>query len=245
MKMTREEFCKTIDHAILWQNNSREVVEKRCREVVKYGFACICCNPCEVAFARSIIKDAAGVCAVVGYPMGANTTKTKVFEALDALENGANEIDMVMNISRFKDGDYDYVLDEMKQVVRAVKEKDPNAIVKIIIETPHLQICSELEKACELVIASGADYVKQATGYATGNFGYTDEVINADVNVGTECVKAMHKIIGNRIKIKNAGNPKDLDECLYYIKELGVYRIGHNHMPEWLDAAGDSYWLDK
>ena len=72
--MTKQEFCKTIDHAILWQNNSREVVEKRCREVVKYGFACICCNPCEVAFARSIIGDAAGVCAVVGYPMGANTT---------------------------------------------------------------------------------------------------------------------------------------------------------------------------
>lgn len=243
--MTKQEFCKTIDHAILWQNNSREVVEKRCRDVVKYGFACICCNPCEVSFARSIIGDAAGVCAVVGYPMGANTTKTKVFEALTAIDDGADEIDVVMNISRFKDGYYDYVLDELKQVVNACKAKMPECIVKVIIETPHLKAREELAKACELVIASGADYVKQATGYATGNFGYTDEIVNADVNVGTDCVRAIHEIVGDRIKIKNAGCPKDLDECLYYIKELGVYRIGHNHIPEWLEEAGEAYWDDK
>lgn len=243
--MTRQEFCKTIDHAILWQNNSREVVEKRCREVVKYGFACICCNPCEVAFARSIIGDAAGVCAVVGYPMGANTTETKVFEALDALDNGASEIDVVMNISWFKDGRYSEVLGELKRVVNAAKAKMPGCIVKVIIETPHLKERWELEKACELVIASGADYVKQATGYATGNFGYTAEIVNADVNVGTECVRALHEIAAGRIKIKNAGCPRDLDECLYYIRELGVGRIGHNHIPEWLEAAGEEYWNDK
>ena len=152
---------------------------------------------------------------------------------------------MVMNISRFKDGFYDYVLDELKQVVNACKAKLPSCIVKVIIETPHLKAREELEKACELVIASGADYVKQATGYATGNFGYTDEIVNADVNVGTDCVRAIHEIVKDRIKIKNAGCPRDLDECLYYIKELGVYRIGHNHIPEWLEAAGDSYWNDK
>lgn len=243
--MTREEFCKTIDHAILWQNNSRAVVEKRCREVVKYGFACICCNPCEVKFARSIIGGAAHVCAVVGYPMGANTTETKIFEGLNAIENGADELDVVMNISRFRDGDYDYVLNELTEFVKAVKAKLSTCTVKVIIEVAHLTNPKLLVKACELVIASGADYVKQATGYATGNFGYTPEVINAGINNGTENVRAIHEIVGNRIKIKNAGNPRDLDEAIYYIKELGVSRIGHNHMPEWLDAAGDHYWDDK
>lgn len=112
--------------------------------------------------------------------------------------------------------------------INACKAKKPDCIVKVIIETPHLKAREELAKACELVIASGADYVKQATGYATGNFGYTDEVVNADVNVGTDCVRAIHEIVGNRIKIKNAGCPRDLDECLYYIKEFGCI----SHRPQ-------------
>lgn len=233
--MTREEFAKTIDHAILWQNSPRAIVKKRCEEVKKYGFASICCFPCDVSFARSIIGDSASVCAVVGYPMGANTTRVKIFEAEDCIANGADELDVVMNISRFKDGDYDYVLNELKAIVQAAKAKDPKCIVKVIIEVYHLDTREELEKACELVIASGADYIKQATGYAP----------DPNKNVGTENVRAIHEIVGDRIKIKNAGNPRDLDEAVMYIKELGVYRIGHNFMPEWLDAAGDDYWKDK
>ena len=132
--MTREEFAKTIDYAMLWQNTPRDLLKKRCENVVKYGFACICCFPSDVQIAREIIGDKGGVCAVVGYPMGMNTTKVKVFEALDAIENGADEIDVVMNISRFKDGQYEYVLDELKQVVDACKKKLPSCIVKVIIE---------------------------------------------------------------------------------------------------------------
>lgn len=244
--MTKQEFCKTIDHAILWQNNSREVVESGAARWSSTGSLAFAAIRARSPLHASIIGDAAGVCAVVGYPMGANTTQTKVFEALDALDNGANEIDVVMNISRFKDGFYDYVLDELKRVVNACKAKKPDCIVKVIIESPASQgLVRNLPRPANSVIASGADYVKQATGYATGNFGYTDEVVNADVNVGTDCVRAIHEIVGNRIKIKNAGCPRDLDECLYYIKELGVYRIGHNHIPEWLEAAGEAYWDDK
>ena len=233
--MTREEFAKTIDYAMLWQNTPRDLLKKRCENVVKYGFACICCFPSDVQLAREIIGNEGGVCAVVGYPMGMNTTKVKVFEALDAIDNGADEIDVVMNISRFKDGQYEYVLDELKQVVEACKKKLPSCIVKVIIEVYHLTDPKEIAKACELVIQSGADYVKQATGYAP----------DPNFNVGTENVRAIHEIVGDRIKIKNAGVPKDLEEAVMYVKDLGVYRIGHNEMPEWLDAAGDDFWKDK
>lgn len=236
--MKRSDFAKTIDHAMLWQDSPAAMVEKRCHEVVEYGFGSICCFPCEVERARKIIGDRPGVCAVVGYPMGAHTTETKVFEAEDCIAKGADEVDLVMNIARFKDGDYDYVLNEFKAVVQACKAKLPSCIVKIIIESYHLESREEFKKACELVIESGADYVKQATGYAP----------NPDEHVGTEYLKQIREILdelGSDIKIKNAGIPKDLDEAVYYVKELGVSRIGHNFMPEWFAAAGDDYWLPE
>lgn len=256
--MTRDEFAKTIDHAMLWQDTPRELLRKRCQQVVDYGFACICCFPSDVPIAKEIIGDKANICAVVGYPMGMSTTECKVFEAQDAIAKGANEIDVVMNVSRFLNKEYDYVLNELKAVVTACKDALPTCIVKVIIEVYHLAPDMEamnkaktllppaeymeklvdkdnLRKACELVIESGADFVKQATGYAP----------DPDFNNLTDNVRAIHEIVGNRIKIKNAGIPKDLDEAVMYVKELGVYRIGHNTMPEWLDEAGESYWLDK
>ena len=111
--MTKAEFAKTIDHAMLWQDTPRELLKKRCADVVKYGFACICCFPSDVPIAKEIIGDKGNICAVVGYPMGMNTTETKVFEALDAIDKGANEIDVVMNVSRFLNKEYDYVLNEL------------------------------------------------------------------------------------------------------------------------------------
>ncbi len=255
--MTKAEFAKTIDHAMLWQDTPRELLKKRCADVVKYGFACICCFPSDVPIAKEIIGDKGNICAVVGYPMGMNTTETKVFEALDAIDKGANEIDVVMNVSRFLNKEYDYVLNELKAVVNACKEKLPECIVKVIIEVYHLAPAEamkgaktmlppeefinklhnneNLAKACELVIESGADYVKQATGYAP----------DPDFNNGTQNLIDIHNIVGDRIKVKNAGIPKDLEEAVYYVKELGVYRIGHNNMPEWLDEAGDEFWVDK
>src|SRR5690625_4947495 len=98
--MNKADFCKIVDYSILWQNSSKEIVETRCQEVLKYGFACLCVYPCDVSLSRSILGDNASVSAVVGFPMGGNTTHAKVHEALEASDNGADELDVVMNISR-------------------------------------------------------------------------------------------------------------------------------------------------
>ena len=213
MKMTREEFCKTIDHAILWQNNSREVVEKRCREVVKYGFACICCNPCEVAFARSIIKDAAGVCAVVGYPMGANTTKTKVFEALDALENGANEIDMVMNYGLLKSHEYEKVIHEITLMSHLCHQHHVG--LKVIVETDALTK-EEIKAAVECCIKGEADFIKTSTGYLKSEHleGASPDVIRLIVETAQ-----------GRIKVKGSGCVRSRERLVELI-ELGIDRAG-------------------
>jgi deoxyribose-phosphate aldolase len=248
--MNKAEFCKTIDYSILWQNRSKESIEKRSREVIKYGFAGLCCYPTDVAAAKNIIGDKASISGVIGFPGGFETTGAKVHDALASIDHGANELDVVMNIARFKDGDYDYVLDELKLIVEAAKNKRSDCIVKVIIETPHLKNRDELAKACELVIESGADYVKNATGFAvgydgTGEAGYTDEMVEPYDNAAVDNVKAMSELVGGRIKIKASGNPENLDECLYYIQELGVSRIGNDYIIQWLDEAGDDYWKDK
>lgn len=248
--MKKEEFCKRIDYSILWQNRSRESIEKRSHEVLKYGYAGLCCYPSDVLYAKEIIGEQANISGVVGFPIGFETTGAKVYDALAAIENGANELDVVINIARFKDGDYDYVLDELKQIVEAAKDKRSDCTVKVIIETPHLKNNDELAKACELVIESGADYVKNATGFAvgydgTGDAGYTDSMVSPYNNTGMDNIKAIRDIVGDRIKIKASGNPENLDECIYYIKELGVSRIGNDHISQWLDKAGDDYWKDK
>ncbi|WP_051189156.1 deoxyribose-phosphate aldolase [Halalkalibacillus halophilus] len=248
--MNKTEFCSYIDYSLLWQNRTQDSIEKRSQEVLKYGFACLCCYPTDVAVAKNIIGDKASISGVVGFPFGFETTKTKVHEATVAIDDGANEIDMVMNIARFKEGDYDYVLDELKQVVGAAKHKRSDCIVKVIIETPHLKNREELAKACELVIESGADFVKNATGFAAGYDGtgyvdYNDEMAEPYENTGIDNVRAMREIVKDRIKIKSSGDPKNLEECLYYIEELGVSRIGNDHIIEWLEEQKEDYWQNK
>lgn len=248
--MNKAAFCKKIDYSLLWQNRSRESIEKRSREVIEYGFACLCCYPTDIAVAKKIIGDKASISGVVGFPVGFETTAAKVQDALASIDYGADELDVVINIARFKDGDYDYVLNELKEIVTAAKNKKSDCIVKVIIETPHLKNRTELTKACELVIDSGADYVKNATGFATGyddtgHAGYTDEMVEPYDNTGIDNLKAMREIVGDRIKIKASGNPVNLDECVYYIQELGISRIGNDYIIQWLDEAGDDYWNDK
>jgi deoxyribose-phosphate aldolase len=242
--MNKEEFCSYIDYSATPQNRTLEMVEKRSKETIEYGFSSFGSHSCDVALIKSIIGDRANIICPVGYPMGANTTSTKMHEALEGIDNGANELDLVMNISWFKSGRYDDVLDELKQIIEAAKKKRANTVVKVIIETPHLKDRNELAKACELVIASGADYIKQATGFASG-VDENGEMVDPSQNVGVENLRAMQEIVKGRIKIKASGEPKDLDECLYYIQELGVSRIGNEEIPKWLDEVGEDYWKDK
>ncbi|WP_026702923.1 deoxyribose-phosphate aldolase [Salibacterium aidingense] len=248
--MNKAEFCAHVDYSILWQNRTKDSIEKRSQEVLDYGLACLCCYPTDVAAAKKVIGDKASISGVVGFPFGFETIKTKVHEALAAIDEGADEIDMVMNIARFKDGDYDYVLDELKQVIQAAKNRKRDCKVKVIIETPHLKSREELAKACELVIDSGADYVKNATGFAAGYDGsgqadYQDSLAETYENTGIDNVRAMSEIVNGRIKIKASGAPENLEECLYYIEELGVSRIGNDNIIDWLFDAGDNFWKNK
>ncbi len=232
---SRAQFCSMVDYALLAQNNPQWKLDKWCDDTVKYGFGTLCIFPCDVAYAKKRMGENGKVCAVVGYPMGANTTRTKVFEALDCIDDGADELDVVMNISRFMDGDDAFVLDELKQVVNAAKAKKPDVIVKVIIEVYHLDKDEDLVRACELVIQSGADFVKQATGYAPDPYHNT---------CGLENMARLREICGNRIALKSAGVPDDLAQCVQMYKEYDITKFGGCFI-EWLEEAGDAFWTDK
>jgi len=233
--------ASTIDYSLLWQNISEDSIQKRCKEALDYGFFCIACLPVHIASVKREVKNNMNITAAIGFPLGLNTTNTKIYESLEAIDNGANEIDVVMNISWFKDGFYQAVLNELKEITTKVKDKKPDCIVKVIIEAPHLKKDEELQKACELVIESGADYVKTATGFAvgydkTGTLDYEDEEVSPLGNTGVEVIKKMYNMVGDRIKIKPSGNLTNLEECLYCIENFGIDRIGNDYVPQWIDA---------
>jgi len=233
--ITKKEFCAMVDYALLAQCNPIEKLDQWCDDTVKYGFGTLCIFPCDVAYAKARMGERGKVCAVVGYPMGANTTATKVFEALDCIDNGADELDVVMNISRFMDGDHGFVLDELKAVVNAVRAKDPNVVIKVIIEVYWLDQKEDLKQACELVIQSGADYVKQASGYAPDPYHNT---------CGIENMATLREICGDRIKLKSAGVPDSLEQCVEMYKKYDIDRFG-GHFLQWLEDAGDGFWENQ
>lgn len=155
-------LAKMIDHTLLKPAASRADVEKLCQEARQYGFCSVCVNPAWVSLAAKILKNS-GVktCTVIGFPLGANTTETKVFEARNALENGAEELDMVINIGALKSQDYQTVLKDIEQI-RSLGE---GFILKVIIETSELTD-EEKVKACQLAAEAGADFVKTSTGFS-------------------------------------------------------------------------------
>ena len=157
-------LAKVIDHTLLKPTATREQIETLCREAAEHGFCSVCVNPYWVALAAQLLKGT-GVktCTVIGFPLGANTTAVKVFEAKNALENGADELDMVINIGALKSKDYDTVL----QDIRALRDLGDNFVLKVIIETSELTD-EEKVKACELAAEAKADFVKTSTGFAGG-----------------------------------------------------------------------------
>ncbi len=157
-------LAKVIDHTLLKPAATRAQIETLCREAAEHGFCSVCVNPYWVALAAQLLKGT-GVktCTVIGFPLGANTTAVKVFEAKNALENGADELDMVINIGALKSKDYDTVL----QDIRALRALGDNFVLKVIIETSELTD-EEKVKACELAAEAKADFVKTSTGFAGG-----------------------------------------------------------------------------
>lgn len=200
---------KLIDHTALKPNTNKESILKLIAEAKTYDFASVCVNPCWVALAHQELKNTdVKVCTVIGFPLGANTTEVKVFETKDAIEKGAQEIDMVINIAMLKDKEYDYVENEIHQIVEAAKDK---AIVKVIIET-CLLTDEEKIKACELSQKAGADFVKTSTGFATGGATVHD-------------IALMRKTVGAEMGVKASGGVHTYEEALAMV-EAGATRIG-------------------
>lgn len=199
---------KYIDHTILKATASSADVQKLCEEAVEHEFYSVCVNGCYVADAKHLLQGTGvKVAAVVGFPLGAMTTASKVFEAKEAIENGASEIDIVINVAKLKDGEFDYVENEIRLIKEAIGEN----VLKVIIETCYLTD-EEKVKACELSLVAKADFVKTSTGFGTGGATYED-------------VKLMKSVVGDNAKVKASGGVRDKETAQKYV-DLGAERLG-------------------
>ena len=199
---------KTIDHTILNPDATKDEVIKVIDEAKAYDLASVCLEPCWVTLAAERLADSeVKVCTVIGFPLGANTKTVKAFEAKEAVENGADEVDMVLNIGALKSGEYDLVLEDMK----AVREAAKDAVVKVILET-CLLTDEEKKKACALAKEAGMDFVKTSTGFSTAG-------------ATTEDVKRMREAVGDAMGVKASGGIRDRETAEAMIA-AGASRIG-------------------
>ena len=207
---TLEQVAKTIDHSILKPDFSYADVAEGAELALKFNTASYCIRPMDVAAAaKALAGSTVNVCTVIGFPHGSTTSATKVFETNDAIANGAQEIDMVLNISALLSGDYEFVEQDIRGVVDAAHAK--GASVKVIFETAFLND-DQIIKACDLTEAAGADYVKTSTGFASAG-------------ATTHNVALMKKTVGDRLKVKSSGGVRTLDQLIDYM-DLGVTRSG-------------------
>lgn len=205
--MTNQDILKTVDHTLLLQGSTWEEIKVICDDAMKFGTASVCIPASFVKRAKEYVKDKMQVCTVIGFPNGYSTTAVKVFETKDAIANGADEIDMVINIGAVKDKQFDMVEEEIRQIKAACGDK----ILKVIIETCLLTE-EEKIKMCEVVTNSGADFIKTSTGFSTAGATFDDIALFA-------------KHVGKHVKIKAAGGISSLDDAKKFI-ELGASRLG-------------------
>ncbi|MGC8837239.1 MAG: deoxyribose-phosphate aldolase [Anaerolineae bacterium] len=207
--LTLEQLAKTIDHSLLRPELTDEDVIAGCQLAARYHVASVCVKPCHVALAAQVLRGSdVKVGTVIGFPHGGNTTATKVFEAREAIANGAEELDMVINIGALRSGRDDYVRDEIRAVVEAAAGK---AIVKVILEN-HYLTNEEKVRACKLAEEAGAHYVKTSTGFAP-------------TGATLEDLKLMRATVGPHMGVKAAHGVRSLDAALEVIA-VGVTRIG-------------------
>jgi len=208
------EYNKLIDHTVLKPETKEETVRKLCAEALEFHFASVCVNPTYVELCAELLKDSdVKVCTVIGFPLGANTKEVKGFEATDAVNKGAEEIDMVINIGALKDGKDDYVYDEIKYVKECCKGR----LLKVIIET-CLLTDEEKVRACELSKKAGADFVKTSTGFSTGGATVHD-------------IALMRKTVGPDLGVKASGGVRTYDDMVNMV-EAGATRIGTSSGPK-------------
>ena len=197
-----------IDHTILKADATEEQVRKICKEAIEYKFASVCVNSCYIPLVASMLKGSGvKVCSVVGFPLGAMSSAAKAAETKDVVKNGADEVDMVINVGALKMKNYEYVKNDIAAVVAA----RGSAIVKVIIETCLLTDEEKVE-ACKLAVAAGADFVKTSTGFSTGG-------------ATAEDISLMRKTVGPDIGVKASGGIRDYETAAKMV-EAGASRIG-------------------
>lgn len=202
------ELNKYIDHTLLKAFATEDDIRKLCNEAIEYDFASVCVNPCHVKFASQLLGlSDVKVCTVIGFPLGANSSEVKAFEAKKAIEDGAEEVDMVINVGKAKQGDWDFVRDDIRKVREAAKDK----LLKVIVETCYLTD-EEIFKACIMAKEAEADFVKTSTGFGTGG-------------ATAEHVKLMRDAVGEQMGVKASGGVRTKEDAMKMI-DAGATRIG-------------------
>ncbi|MBQ8458540.1 deoxyribose-phosphate aldolase [bacterium] len=206
-----ENLNKYIEHTLLKQDAKKSDLIKLFEEAKENKFFGVCVNPCYVKLAKENLKDSdVKIVTVIGFPLGANTTETKIFETINAVRDGADEIDMVINVTKLKDKENNFIIDEISQI----KEASQGHNLKVIIETDLLD-AEEIKLACELCIKGGADFVKTSTGFVKGGVG-----------AKTEDVKLMYETVKDAgLRVKASGGIRDKETALSMI-ESGASRLG-------------------
>lgn len=205
--MDEKKILAACDHTLLLQGATWDEIKVICDDAMKYGTASVCIPPCYIKKAAEYMKGKIPVCTVIGFPNGNMTTETKVFETKDAIEKGAEEIDMVINIGMLKAHEDQYVLDEIK----AIKAACGDHVLKVIIET-CLLTDEEKVRMCKIVTESGADFIKTSTGFSTAGATFDD-------------IKIFAENVGPNVKIKAAGGISSLEDAEKFM-ELGADRLG-------------------
>lgn len=201
---------KYIDHTLLKADATQESIKELCRQAKEYDFMSVCINSSNIELAKEELKETdVKICTVIGFPLGATTTESKVFETTDAIEKGADEVDMVLNIGALKSKNFDIVLRDISEVAKAAHNK--GKILKVILETCLLEK-DEIIKACQLSKEAGADFVKTSTGFSTGG-------------AKEEDVALMRKTVGDLMGVKASGGIRTLEKARLMI-ENGATRLG-------------------
>lgn len=219
--MDRNDIFKTVDHTLLTQGATWAEIKEICDDAVTYGAASVCIPPSYVKRAWDYLEGKVPVCTVIGFPNGYNTTAAKVFETEDALENGADEIDMVINIGDLKDRRCDRILEE----IRSIKAVCGEHVLKVIIETCLLTEEEKIEM-CRLVTEAGADFIKTSTGFSTAGATFED-------------IALFSRHIGPQVKMKAAGGISSFEDAERFM-ELGAARLGTSRIVKLAKAEEDN-----
>ena len=209
--MDKKDILSRVDHTLLSQTATWEEIRQILDDGIKYGCASACIPACYVKQAAEYVDGKLPICTVIGFPNGYSTTETKVFEAKNAIENGASEIDMVINVGFLKDGRYE----EVEEEIRKIHEACDGKILKVIIET-CLLTDEEKIKMCELVTKAGAEFIKTSTGFSTAGATFAD-------------VKLMKEHVGEGVKVKAAGGISSFDDAEEFMR-LGADRLGTSRL---------------